>query len=93
MIAALAPGPVAVDTVGFIYFIEEHARFARVIAPLFEEVDRGELKVIPMKDGKIIMGAIDILVNREERLSPSVESFLMMVKEYFNRSLCEINGE
>jgi predicted nucleic acid-binding protein len=46
LIAALAPGPVGVDTVGFIYYIEEHARFAGVIAPLFEAVDRGERRIV-----------------------------------------------
>jgi predicted nucleic acid-binding protein len=46
LIAALAPGPVAVDTVGFIYFIEQHARLAPVIAPLFDAVDRGERRIV-----------------------------------------------
>jgi DNA-binding transcriptional LysR family regulator len=81
-----------------IYLAKELARQKKGLAFMFEpnirqEVDRGELKVIPMEDGPIKMGAIDILVHREERLSPSVESFLMVVKEYFNNSLNEINRE
>jgi hypothetical protein len=55
-----------------------------------QEIDRGELKIIKLEDGKTKLGVIDILVNREERLSPSVESFLMMLKEHFNTTLCEI---
>lgn len=39
-------GPVGVDTVIFIYFIEEHPRFLRVIEPLFREVDEGRLELI-----------------------------------------------
>jgi len=39
-------GPVGVDTVIFIYFIEEHPQFLRVIEPLFREVDDGRLELI-----------------------------------------------
>ena len=39
-------GPVGVDTVIFIYFIEEHPQFLRVIEPLFREVDEGRLELI-----------------------------------------------
>ena len=39
-------GPVGVDTVVFIYFIEEHPQFLRVIEPLFREVDEGRLELI-----------------------------------------------
>lgn len=42
----VGPGPVAVDTVVFIYFIEEHAVFLPLVEPLFEAVDRGELEVV-----------------------------------------------
>lgn len=37
----IGPGPVGVDTAIFIYFIEEHPRFLRVIEPLFREADKG----------------------------------------------------
>jgi predicted nucleic acid-binding protein len=43
---ALPPGPVAIDTVGFIYFIEDHPRFAPAIAPLFEAADRGDRRLV-----------------------------------------------
>ncbi len=46
LIDAITRGPVALDTAAFIYFIEEHPRFARVIAPLFEEADRGERRLV-----------------------------------------------
>ena len=39
-------GPVGVDTVIFIYFIEEHPQFLRVIEPLFREVDEGRVQLI-----------------------------------------------
>jgi predicted nucleic acid-binding protein len=39
-------GPVGVDTVIFIYFIEEHPQFLREIEPLFREVDEGRIEVI-----------------------------------------------
>jgi DNA-binding transcriptional LysR family regulator len=55
-----------------------------------QEIALEELKIIQLEDGGIKMGVIDILINREERLSPSVESFLMMLKEHFNTTLCEI---
>ncbi len=46
LIDALAPGTVAIDTVGFIYFIEDHPRFAPAIAPLFEAADRGARRLV-----------------------------------------------
>ena len=39
----LKPGPVALDTQIFIYFIEEEGRYLPLIKPLFEAIDRGEL--------------------------------------------------
>jgi predicted nucleic acid-binding protein len=39
-------GPVGVDTVIFIYFIEEHPQFLPVIEPLFREVDEGRVELI-----------------------------------------------
>ena len=46
LIDALTPGAVAIDTVGFIYFIEDHPRFAPAIAPLFEAADRDALRLV-----------------------------------------------
>ena len=37
---------VGVDTSPFIYFIEKHARYASVLRPFFEAVDRGEIQVV-----------------------------------------------
>jgi DNA-binding transcriptional LysR family regulator len=90
--------PIISTEVSNIELATELAKQNKGVALMFEpnirrEVDRGELKMIHMQDGPIKMGAIDILVNREERLSPSVESFLTTIKEHFNRSLYEINGE
>jgi predicted nucleic acid-binding protein len=63
----LGPGPVAVDTAVFIYFIEEHPAFLPDVAPLFAEADRGarelvtssltllELLVIPYRTGNRLL--------------------------------------
>lgn len=40
---AIGAGPVALDTCIFIYFIENEARHARRLVPLFTALDRGEL--------------------------------------------------
>mgnify|MGYP001144203221 CR=1 FL=1 len=40
------PGPVALDTAPFIYFIEEHEGFLPVVAPVFEDVAAGRLEVV-----------------------------------------------
>lgn len=58
-----------------------------------QEVARGELKIIHVESGEIRMGAIDVLVRREKRLSPSVESFLSMIKKHFNNKLHELDPE
>ena len=39
--AAVGRGPVALDTAAFIYFIEEHPRYAPLVAQLFTDADRG----------------------------------------------------
>jgi predicted nucleic acid-binding protein len=46
LIADLGPGPVAIDTSIFIYFIEEEPRFLRLVLPLFEEADAGKKELI-----------------------------------------------
>ena len=39
-------GPVGLDTVVFIYFIEEHERFLPAVAPLFVAADAGKLELV-----------------------------------------------
>jgi predicted nucleic acid-binding protein len=46
LIDDLKPGPVALDTQIFIYFIEEDHRYIRLIRPLFEAIDRGNLSAV-----------------------------------------------
>jgi predicted nucleic acid-binding protein len=46
LIADLEPGPVAVDTAAFIYYIEEHSRYLEVVAPLFELVASGKRAIV-----------------------------------------------
>ncbi len=40
--ADLRAGPVALDTAAFIYYIEEHAVYFPIVAPLFADIDRGK---------------------------------------------------
>ncbi len=62
-------GPVALDTVAFIYFIEDHPRFVPLLEPLFVEADRGrrtlvtsaltllEVLVVPYRVGDLPLAA------------------------------------
>ena len=43
LIDDLKPGPVALDTPVFIYFIEEDKQFLPLVKPLFEAIDHGSL--------------------------------------------------
>ncbi len=63
LIERLGPGPIAVDTSIFIYWIEEHAAYLPEIEPLFEQAAAGrrelvtssltllELLVVPYRSG------------------------------------------
>ena len=67
LIDDLGPGPVALDTVVFIYFMEEHREYVPVVAPLFEAIDRGlvaavcstltlmEVLVVPFRAGNLAL--------------------------------------
>ena len=44
LIQDVGKGPVALDTVAFIYLIEEHPRFLPVLEPLFAAIDAGRLR-------------------------------------------------
>jgi len=46
MIPGIGNGPLALDTVVFIYFIEEHPRFLSVLDPIFTAVDEGHLPAV-----------------------------------------------
>ena len=43
LIEALRPGPVALDTVIFIYFIEEHLVYLPLVEPVFQAIDAGQI--------------------------------------------------
>jgi predicted nucleic acid-binding protein len=43
LIEDLVPGPVALDTAVFIYFMEENKLFLPIVKPIFEAIDRGQL--------------------------------------------------
>jgi predicted nucleic acid-binding protein len=42
----LGPGPTALDTALFIYYIEENAAFLPLVAPIFEDVAAGRREVV-----------------------------------------------
>jgi predicted nucleic acid-binding protein len=46
LIDDLHPGPAALDTAIFIYFIEENPRFLGIVRPVFEAMDRGALECV-----------------------------------------------
>jgi predicted nucleic acid-binding protein len=46
LVQALGEGPIAIDTVAFIYFIEESSEYFGLIEPLFREIDRGRIKAV-----------------------------------------------
>jgi predicted nucleic acid-binding protein len=83
LIEALGDGPVGVDSVAFIYFIEMHPRFHPVVKPLFREADRGrrlvtsaltllEVLVLPLRHGNAALAA------RYERLLAASENVSMV---------------
>ncbi len=46
VIREIGNGPLALDTVVFIYFIEEHPRFLPVLDPVFAAIDEGRLPAV-----------------------------------------------
>lgn len=65
----LGPGSTALDTVVFIYYIEENERFLPLVAPIFDEVAEGrrevatssltllEVLVVPYRAGNLTLAA------------------------------------
>jgi predicted nucleic acid-binding protein len=77
LIADLGRGPVGVDTVIFIYFIEEHPQFLPLLESLFQEVDAGrrelvtsaltllEVLVVPYRSGdNLLAGRYEALLTQ-----------------------------
>src|SRR5438876_11651413 len=77
LMADLGRGPVGVDTVIFIYFIEEHPQFVPLLERLFREVDNGrrelvtsaltllEVLVVPYRSGDhLLAGRYEALLTR-----------------------------
>ncbi len=46
LMESVGEGPVALDSSVFVYWIEEHPRFAPVVRPLFEAVSSGRLPAV-----------------------------------------------
>ena len=79
--AALAAGPVALDTAVFIYYIEEHPDYLALVEPLFAEIDAGsrdavasaltllEVLVIPYRAGDLALAnRYEVLLTRSRGL-------------------------
>jgi DNA-binding transcriptional LysR family regulator len=60
---------------------------------IVEEVENKRLNIIGVEDGKICMGAIDVLVNKEDRLSPTVEALLALTKIHFGGNVFEMPSQ
>lgn len=78
LVEDLGPGAVGLDSVAFIYFIEEHPRFLPILRPLFAQADRGrrlvtsaltlhEVLVIPIRLGNAATAALYEAVLTESR--------------------------
>lgn len=46
LLSDLGRGPVALDTAIFIYIIEDHARYRRVLRPLLRAIDGGRVRAV-----------------------------------------------
>ena len=81
LIDDIAAGPVALDTVAFIYFLEEHPRFLPVVEPLFSAIARGRLRavtstltlletlVVPLRAGDLALAArYEAILSRSRHL-------------------------
>ncbi|MFP3942165.1 MAG: type II toxin-antitoxin system VapC family toxin [Thermoanaerobaculia bacterium] len=79
--AELGPGPVALDTAAFVYFIEEHPRYLPVVQPVFEAIDAGriqaatssltllEVLVVPYREGDAeLAGSYERILTRSRHL-------------------------
>ena len=72
------------------------AREMRGIALMFlpnvrDDLALGRLKIIPLLDGEIRLG-IDIVMNRELAMSPVLEAFLKVIREYFHYDPYQISS-
>ena len=46
LVEALGDGPVAVDSVAFIYFIEQHPKYVGLLRPLFEAAEHRTIQLV-----------------------------------------------
>ena len=83
---ALRPGPVGLDTPLFIYFIEEHPRYAPLVDPLFRAIDSGFLQGIT-SGVTLLETLIHPLRNRNQQLAEEYEAILTQSR---NLSILEL---
>ena len=77
---------------------KELAKQDKGVALLFQpnvrrEVDRGELKIIPVEDGEIRMGGFYVAINRKVQVFHALKSCLATIKEYFNNKCHELSAD
>lgn len=46
LIEDIGVGPIALDTCVFIYFMEEHSHYFKIVEPVFEAIDRGRFSAV-----------------------------------------------
>ena len=75
LIDEIGPGPVALDTSVFIYYIEEHPRYVRLVEPLFDAISAGRLTAVTSE-----VTLLEVLVvpyrAGDEKLALEYETFL-----------------
>ena len=74
---------------------KELAKLNKGIALLFEpnirrQVEKGELRIIPVDDGEIKMGSFYVMTNREVKLSTPARFFLSLIREQFKKTIHDI---
>ena len=96
----LGDGPVALDTAPFIYFIEDHPKFAPLVEELFERIVAGtqiavtsavtllEVLVIPYRHGRV-----DIAEQYERLLGGSPHLLLVPIQDSILREAARIRAE
>lgn len=81
LISDIGPGPVALDTVAFIYFMEDHARFAPMLAEVFTAIDEGTLSAVTSAVTLLETLVIPLRENNDT-LAQSYEALLTPLSAY-----------
>ena len=95
VIEEVGRGPVGLDTVVFIYFIEEHPQYLPLIEPLFAAIDAGtvegvtssliflETLVVPYRVGNVPLGErYEALLTNDRELPPVPGLKILQLQDY-----------